>query len=140
MDSKAPVIIIVAIIAMGVILWAVSAVRTAGGIDPERAKTLAEEAERECVLEGYGTDECKRLVGENHRDCLQKAKPESEGPSLDQEPYIDCMLDAFAASSDEDAGKTRDTSAAGAGKDGTSQSESDAGRADAADGDSEDAP
>jgi len=104
MNSKAPVLVLVAIIAMGVVLWGAWAIRTAGGIDPERAETLAEEAERECVLEGYGSDACERLVGANHRDCLERARPKAEGPSLKEQPYLDCMTEAFAGSTGDAGG------------------------------------
>lgn len=96
MDSKAPVVIIVAIILMGAITWGVWAVRMSGGIKPERAELLAEEAEKECVLHGFPPEECPRLVGENHRACLNAISGKEFDDEQGQEKaYMECMLEAW---------------------------------------------
>lgn len=96
-SSKAPVVVIVAIILMGAIIWGVWAIRMASDIDPERAKTLAEEAERECVLRGFDPERCPKLVGRHHRDCLQQTQKESDTSLLDESIYLDCMTKAFGS-------------------------------------------
>lgn len=99
MKSKAPVVILIAIILMGVILWTVSAFRNSGGVDPERAKVLAEEAEKECVLMGHPPGECPKKVGRNHQDCLseaeQKARERDDGERVAKSDYLGCMKQAF---------------------------------------------
>jgi hypothetical protein len=99
MKSKAPVVILIAIILMGAILWTVSAFRNSGGVDPERAKVLAEEAEKECVLMGHPPGDCPEKVGRNHQDCLseaeQKARKRDDGERVAKSDYLGCMKQAF---------------------------------------------
>ena len=108
MDSKAPVVVLVAIILMGVTIWVVWAIRTSGGISPERKETLAKEAERECVLQGFPPEICPKLVGQNHRQCLESIPSKIEEKRFEEEDYIDCMLEAFG-----DPQAYRDASSAG---------------------------
>ena len=115
-SSKAPVVVLVAIILMGAIIWGVWAVRSSSGIDPERAKTLAEEAERECVLLGFPPERCPKLVGRHHRDCLNRVVEESDGPIIKDAPYLECMKSAFGTPSggeSSDAGSTGDDASHG---------------------------
>lgn len=101
MDSqKAPVVILVAIILMAAIIWVVWAIRSASDIDPERAKSLAKEAERECVLRGFEPERCPKLVGRHHQECLERTQKESEGALLDESVYIDCMTEEFGEPED----------------------------------------
>ena len=123
MKSKAPVIIIVAIIIMGVLMWVASAYRSAGGVSPEQAKALAGEAERECVLQGHKPEECPKMVGRHHRECLEKAERTEDESEVVDESYIDCMLEAFgepapptgAGDESDDAPSEADASTAEAG-------------------------
>ncbi len=95
MKSKAPVVILIAIILMGVLLWTLSALRNSGGVDPERAKLLAEEAEKECVLMGHLPEECPKKVGRHHRECLDEVEARTDEPRLDEDEYLGCMKEAF---------------------------------------------
>jgi hypothetical protein len=105
MDSKAPVVIVIAVILMGVALWVASAIRNAGGVPPEQAKALAEEAERECVLQGHRPRACPKMVGRHHRECLDSADRvnDGEGARIDDQSYLDCMLEAFGEPEEETA-------------------------------------
>lgn len=140
MDSKAPVIVTVVIILMGTLLWVASAIRNAGGVPPEQAKALAEEAERECVLEGHPPEACPKMVGRHHRDCLASADRvnDGEGARVDDHSYLECMMEAFGepGSSAPDATaetSTSDADGGGAGNDATL----DADVTDAADGETD---
>lgn len=117
MKSKAPVVILIAIILMGVILWTVSAFRNSGGVDPERAKVLAEEAEKECVLMGHPPGECPEKVGRNHKDCLseaeQKARERDDGERVAKDDYLGCMEEAFGEPEGPEAAGVVDEADAG---------------------------
>ncbi|MFB6351400.1 MAG: hypothetical protein ABEN55_22985 [Bradymonadaceae bacterium] len=139
MNSKAPVVILVAIILMGALLWVTSAIRMSGGVPPEQAEALAEEAERECVLEGHSPEACPKMVGRHHQDCLASADRVNggEGARVDDTSYINCMLEAFGEPEDGtvDAGTTPDTESPDAGADAASEDAEgdDVGDADATD-------
>jgi len=121
MNSNAPVVVTIAVIAMGALLWIVSALRMSGEVPPEQAEALAEEAERECVLEGHPPDACPKMVGRHQRDCLDEADrvDGGEGARVDDKSYMSCMREAFGEPDDggnEDAATdtgTGDTGATG---------------------------
>lgn len=117
MKSKAPVVILIAIILMGVVLWTVSAFRNSGGVDPERAKVLAEEAEKECVLMGHPPSDCPEKVGRNHQDCLsaaeQKARERDDGKRVAKDDYLGCMEQAFGEPEGPEAAGVVDETDAG---------------------------
>lgn len=94
-NSKIAVAVIVALILLGGIAWVVWAIRMGAGTPPEKAKAMAKNAERQCVLDGVEPSQCEELVGEHHRDCLAEMERQNEGIAVDEGLYLDCMRRAM---------------------------------------------
>lgn len=93
-SSNLAFFVLLGFIVLGAVAWAVWTVQYAGGIDPERAKELAEEADKECVLAGVEPRACKELVGRHHRECLSEATGRSEKNGqleVAREAYMACV-------------------------------------------------
>lgn len=90
-NSQIAVAVIIALILLGGIAWTVWAIRMGSGTPPEKAKAMAKNAERQCVLDGVDPGQCEKLVGQYHRDCLAEMERQNEGIAVDEEAYLDCM-------------------------------------------------
>lgn len=92
---KAVVVLLILIVLAGV-AWAVWLIRMGSETPPEKAKAMAKNAERECVLDGMDPARCEKLVGRHHRDCLEVAERKTDGIAINEKAYISCFREAIA--------------------------------------------
>lgn len=95
-SSKRTVAVIVAVVLGVSLAWGSATIWLSGGIDPVRAREVAERAERECVLAGIRPRRCQRIVGHHHRECLAEGGGDAASASDDGDgAYLRCMKEHF---------------------------------------------